>query len=684
MTTASDNTFNIGFALSGAISAGAYTAGVLDYFFQALNAWERAREMDDAPQHRVVVQVITGASAGAITGALGVVALARGMQPQNLSDAEKRNAKSTSGRAMQDLRCVLPSLYETWVIRPRMVDPGGGVDFLSAEDLARNTDAPVVSALNAALLDDIKTKALMPQAREQVPTAAPPYPYIAENLHVYITVSNLRGIPFTISFGNDTYGMQTHGDRVHYVIGGLGDGVSSQNRWLAEDSGRELSVSSLPHIGQELPSEWERYGTCALASSAFPVGLAPRQLAAPLAEYMNRSYPISRGEASVRPAFPEAWSLSLGEAGFVFLNVDGGVVNNNPFDYAQYALMEDPTAVLTSPDEANRAVIMVSPFPEPPTFLPDGQPVEELVAVLQALFPTLIDQARFKPAELLPAMDPSDHSRFLIAPERSIDGAEQRYKIACGLLGGFGGFLDEKFRAHDFQLGRRNCEEFLRSTFGLPASNKIVAGLEGRPQFRLSGDTGKYAIIPLLGDAAPEVALPEWPRMSEAALAVLMERIKGRLNKVAPHFVQAQTSSRIFRALGRFGLWFGQKRILDYIRLALLADLVRRDQIEGWELPDLFEKSSDDVRLVLGELASPGFSFRTSDGIAKNTHLRREFVADTLSHLQDVGSDKPFRVWRGVVLGQQVFTLASRKPGWFASLPVIRQAANWVEMPTIG
>jgi predicted acylesterase/phospholipase RssA len=110
MTTASDDTFKIGFALSGAISAGAYTAGVLDYFFQALNAWEQARGKEGVPTHRVGVQAITGASAGAITGALGVVALARGMQPRQLSDAEKRNAYPTESKTSQSLRCLLPSL----------------------------------------------------------------------------------------------------------------------------------------------------------------------------------------------------------------------------------------------------------------------------------------------------------------------------------------------------------------------------------------------------------------------------------------------------------------------------------------------------------------------------------------------------------------------------------------------
>src|ERR1700751_1237325 len=268
MTEAANDTFYIGFALSGAISAGAYTAGVLDFFFQALNEWEKARGVPSTPGHRVDVQVVTGASAGAITGALGVVALARGMRPQKLSAIEKQNTHPIESETAQDLRCVPPSLYETWVTRPRLVDPSGGIDFLSAEDLEGGKDAAVVSVLNAELLDRIKEEALLASALGQAPEAQPPYAYIAENLHIYMTVSNLRGIPFTVSFGNSTYGMQTHGDRVHYVIGGLGQGASADNDWLTHDSGEQLPIGTLPQVGQPLPPEWDRYGTCALASSA--------------------------------------------------------------------------------------------------------------------------------------------------------------------------------------------------------------------------------------------------------------------------------------------------------------------------------------------------------------------------------------------------------------------------------
>jgi len=191
-------------------------------------------------------------------------------------------------------------------------------------------------------------------------------------------------------------------------------------------------------------------------------------------------------------------------------------------------------------------------------------------------------QARFKVGEIVPALDPDDHSRFLIAPHRKLNGKEERYTIACGLLDGFGDFLDEKFRAHDFQLGRRNCQAFLRSTFSVPGANPIVADMSGREQFRIAeyhspGQPGRYPIIPLFGAARPEVPLAYWPCMSQADFGLLLDRIKGRLTKIAPLLIHAQTTSTLLRWIGYLGLFIARRRILEYARLAILSDLVRRE-----------------------------------------------------------------------------------------------------------
>ena len=704
MSEKSCNTFQIGLALAGAISAGAYTAGVLDFLFQALDEWERARGKGDAPDHRVRLKVVAGASAGAITGALGAVALARGIQPQKFTADEESNSYRIASARYQTLRCILPTLYETWVTRPRLVAEDGGIDFLSGEDLKDRGDSKrvsVLSLLNAKLLDDIKNRALLANGGEQ-PAALPPYPYVADPLHVYMTVSNLRGIPFKVGFGNSTYGMQTHGDRVHYTIAGLGNSNGLDSDWIKADKFLPLSISKLPNGGPNpaVPQDWDQYGTCALASSAFPIGLASRQIEVPMDQYDGRQYPIPVPcGVSIKPSFP-----SPSTRNFAFLNIDGGLINNNPFDYAQYALMGGAITEKSEGKRADSAIIMVAPFPEPPAFLPEGQPGPGLIDIVSALFPTLINQARFRASELGSALNSRDYSRFLIAPHRKLPDSdvEQRYTIACGLLGGFGGFLDEKFRSHDFQLGRRNCQAFLRSTFGLPEENPLSAAMEGRAQFRISADDEndlpeRYPIIPLLGSANDEVPLPYWPRIGQAELEKILRRIADRFKAVAPLLIRAQTASPLLRAIAGIGLLLGRGRVLDYIRLAVLSDLVRRDQIDGWELPTQMlqwldedwrehqgnqHKTADDVRQVLAELASPAFSFRTVGGIAAKTHLDPRFVAEALDKLCNVEAGKPYAVCCAGQEGEEkLFTLASRKRRGFRALPVISTIGDWLEAP---
>jgi Patatin-like phospholipase len=702
MSEKSEHTFEIGLALAGAISAGAYTAGVLDFLFQALGEWEKERGKQGVPDHRVVLKVVAGASAGAITGALGAVALARGFQPTPFTPEEAANSYREPGLKYQTLRCVLPSLYDTWVTHPRLVSDNGGIDFLSGEDLeADRGQSSVLSLLNAKLLDKIKDQALR-AGSSAARVSQPPYSYLAEPLHVYMTVSNLRGIPFRVGFGNSTYGMQTHGDRMHYALSGLGGYQGQDSDWLKADKKLELAVASLPNgDGQPLSPEWDDYGTCALASSAFPVGLASRQISTSIDQYHGRQYPLPVPPGvGINPNFPTPWPP---EQPFIFLNVDGGLINNNPFDYAQFALMGQASAPESAGSAANRAVIMIAPFPEPPAFLPEGQPGQELASVVRALFPTLVNQARFRASELAPALASYDYSRFLVAPHRKLPGddKEQRYTIACGLLGGFGGFLDEAFRAHDFQLGRRNCQAFLRWTFGLPADNPISIPIKDRPDSYIPADERnqlpeRYAIIPLVGSAADEVPLPRWPRIGQPELKEILRRITARFKAVAPRLVRAQTASPLLRLIAGIGLRLGQDRLLQYVHWAILSDLIRRDQIAGWELPrelqdwvqqypanlDGRTNTAGDVRAVLAELASPAFDFRTVDGVAQKAHLDPNFVARLLAQLRPIGLEKPYSVWSWRdKMGEELVTLASRRPKGFRALPVVSGFGRWLEPP---
>src|SRR5712691_4685642 len=109
-----NKTFQLGLALAGAISAGAYTAGVMDFLFQALSQWEDQRSKRNernesvVPQHRVVLKVMAGASAGAITGALGAVGLARGLAPRTFGSGYDEACYPDRYPKRQQIECVLP------------------------------------------------------------------------------------------------------------------------------------------------------------------------------------------------------------------------------------------------------------------------------------------------------------------------------------------------------------------------------------------------------------------------------------------------------------------------------------------------------------------------------------------------------------------------------------------------
>ena len=73
--------------MAGAVSAGAYTAGVVDYLLESLHLWEKAKKHNtilgkehpeynhSIPMHDVELEVLSGASAGGITGTLTVLSL---------------------------------------------------------------------------------------------------------------------------------------------------------------------------------------------------------------------------------------------------------------------------------------------------------------------------------------------------------------------------------------------------------------------------------------------------------------------------------------------------------------------------------------------------------------------------------------------------------------------------------
>ncbi len=130
------------------------------------------------------------------------------------------------------------------------------------------------------------------------------------------------------------------------------------------------------------------------------------------------------------------------------------------------------------------AVVSVHPLlhslrREPP---PDGALRGSLPhRLLGALVAAVLRDALVSPADVVAATSVLAPTRFLLAPMRAHEPRDKTaHALAGASLGGFGGYLDEGYRRHDFQLGRSNTQWALRHELTLPEKPSAVRWLDRR------------------------------------------------------------------------------------------------------------------------------------------------------------------------------------------------------------
>jgi hypothetical protein len=499
-------TFEIGLTMAGAVSAGAYTAGVIDFLFEALDAIEdvragRSTAYLDAglpkqkpiadPPHDVQIRTMSGTSAGSMATAIVATILGTRVPPV------------TSKRAATHSEPTQNPLYDAWV------EDIHYDKLLSTSDIVNKQ--PVLSLLNSAPLNGIVKTTLGYAKRKDYLR-----PYVSDSVSIYFCVSNLRGVRYSLQLN-------------------VGRGVPSEHQmsmhadWLRFQWSKTASADASLAPGS-LTKEWERLGQAALASGAFPVGLSAQTLSRDFDDYVNRKwFDVSTNKFCEFPPLDKRSEFPNGK--YAFVNADGGVFNNEPLELCRLELAGADGRNPREPDKARRAVILIDPFPN--LFkLEKSYDLEvhrALLPVIQSLFAAMISQARFKVDELALADNPNVASRYAIMPVR-YDANDQAatHAIACGSLGGFGGFLSKTFRHHDFMLGRRNCQKFLADHFALPfdRAKDIKNPLFARwsddlvKEFRIAPSPNDpppqpdcLPIVPLLGKlASPDYTkMPPWP-----------------------------------------------------------------------------------------------------------------------------------------------------------------------------
>ncbi|MGE0270301.1 MAG: hypothetical protein AB7M05_08935 [Alphaproteobacteria bacterium] len=597
--------FEIGLVLAGAISGGAYTAGVLDFFLEALEAWEdaKANNPGSVPDHSVRIKALAGSSAGAMTAAIFIRALATKVTP--VPDVNLPPSPPPGDLAQPQAQFSNP-FFTAWV---QCIDIK---HLLGGRDLERE-DAPVVSILDSTVLADIGNSVLNVT---DTPRATPPT-YADGPVDLFLTSTNLRGVPYGFGFLGETTGYR-------HMMTAYADHMQFRLEWPsphgAEDTG---SSSVILEPAKLAPSDtWAVMMNAALASGAFPIGLAPRRLSRPATDYDRRTWkippqnglqtvPEAPGEKPRRvplelsvqraivtdPAEPRAlrplspttqeimpgWPAGIQIADpakrgadpayvYEYFNVDGGLMNNEPLELVRNALAVDGRNPRDG-KTADRAVIMVDPFPNTSNVTAEYENSISLIGIIVKMFSALKEQARFKPEDLVLALDPYVYSRYVVAPIYSAGNNKVTVPaMASAVMGGFGGFFCEAFRRHDYQLGRRNCQRFLQSHFAMPIENKLFDGWRGSRAlqgytFEEAEDNGQITrfapIIPLvprlnpyLGVAA-EIPLPPRPTAKDVDLVALRKQIRSRLDLVIPRLIASVplVGARIMMQL----LWFGAK-----------------------------------------------------------------------------------------------------------------------------
>lgn len=518
-------TFHLGITMAGAVSAGAYTAGAMDYLIETLNNWETAKKSGDPsiPQHRVIIEALGGASAGGMTAAISLMALQHHIpKVENISSKETGNL-----------------LFDLWV---NLVDDSkeSTLDkMLHLDDITEEDGVP--SLLNSKPIIDLAQKA----------AAVPPGPlpaYISSDLDILLTLCNLRGIPIDIEFSvRRSLGSTPPSHKV------------SLHRLLAHFKLNPPENSN----GDYLPLDLNKYTDvellikCAQATGAFPIGLKSRLIDHP---YFSEHYIKASSLRNLRIAnWQDAkadWEAT--STPFVTQVIDGGTTNNEPFGEIAHVLSEkaknngdDPNS-----DFKNYGLIMIDPFPNFEKEAGPYTPPKSLRELVGPILGALRQQALFKGQDFVDNINGS-YPRGMIFPVRwkprsvwETEGSKYLYPIASSALDGFGGFFSREFRVHDYLLGRQNCQKFLQFFFCFPEGEKLHPIHESwspamKEAFRFRDKQGQ-AFLPIIPDIStmnkqdaednPFAYDFEYPQISADEIMKYRPQLEARFEKILKYF----------------------------------------------------------------------------------------------------------------------------------------------------
>ena len=558
--------FHIGLVMAGAVSAGAYTGGVMDYLFETLDLWERAKtaklkgesidgiDMDLVPMHQVVIDAIGGTSAGGMTTAMGALyALEGRVEPiQQVVKSDTRTGNI---------------FYDSWV----QLEDTGETKKTTLEKMLETDDLETgfTSLLNSRFIDSIANREFSVTGDLDAQMSRLPS-YISQELEMLIAHSMLRGIPLEVSFPNSmkvgSRSAPTHTTFEHFMM---------SHFKLSKQKPPESYLWLNPYDRDALMHMKES----AKATGAFPVGLQYRMfdktqfstsyLKAIVKRILFRDFGKDDPESDLNPHEKVTINWDNFPEDFKTATVDGGAINNEV--YAEVgsivrARVEQKQSL--DPNLANYAVVMIDPFPDRPASKEKNSKYrypKGLFQVIPEIIGMLWDQSKVKRHEII-EQNTTDHFRSVIFPVKYDDttGKALSHPIASESLGAFGGFISKAFREHDFHLGRNNARNFIRYWFSLKCSmdgenvvsehpihagwtqemkNHFVVFYEGKPYLPIVPDLTLQEKDQALAEKR-SYTISEMPQFDGVDLLQLQRPIQKRISRILEMLVKEVTQSK--------------------------------------------------------------------------------------------------------------------------------------------
>jgi hypothetical protein len=517
--------------MAGAVSAGAYTAGVMDCLIEAIDKWEKAKGTDESiPIHEIQIDVIGGASAGGMTSIIAAIALQK---------------KFEAIRKLPEDGGTYNPFFDSWV---NLASKNMMQLMLENSDLKKMKS--VKSIFNSSFIDTIANRTISSFKPGEANREN-----IRNDLDVFVTLSNLIGVPYNVRFR------------------GNGDKASSYKMASFRDVGHFSFCGGYANNGKinitgEEDENMKILRDCAMATGAFPFGLQYREVHRHI-KYLKENKDLHEFIGNGDVDWKKLEVYCGPDKIYRTVNADGGLMNNEPFEITMNLLRKKSGSdmkTLSDYSKTNGSVLMIDPFPTEETAL-EFKNDFGLGSLSGKIFGAMRGQLTFKEEDIEMAMDPMNASRYMIVPKRKqsekiyLEGAKA---IACGAFEGFSGFFDYNFRTHDYFLGRYNCQKFLRDVYTIqdPMENPIFKkgyhNSSAQERFFIKDkETGKIhaPIIPDVdwdkrNDMIPEKYYLPWPKYDVQLRNELPSLFRKRYKAVFKKSVGGNIMNRILLGIG--------------------------------------------------------------------------------------------------------------------------------------